>query len=334
MKVLAIRARAPLLSSRSSPPDILPFQVAVIPPLPLPPTLIGAFLRAFCRLFPPDSALNVDESAELLLRDFLNAGFWATCGFISEFSSLAKASVLLKRARTLEEKSTVEVTHIDITSRTLKVKSGKGKETEVRISDKIRVIKKPERIFLEMEELKIGYKIQLINIEDSDAMIREYSFLPHWVLFFLLPEELCSSKRLNEDDLKRISFLIDRVGDTESLITPVQVEIYDSGPSTNSEAPLNTVTPQDFFEKFPTEGVLWRGLGATTFHTTARRSKKKKEKKEKSRDYFLPLTLRSAKGYEWYDLQPLASYQIKPDCQLFTLSIFGMDVTMVYKPVS
>ncbi|HWP46852.1 MAG TPA: type I-A CRISPR-associated protein Cas5a [Candidatus Limnocylindrales bacterium] len=230
MKALALRVRGPLYSSKSAPRELLSYQVAICPPLPLPAALLGALIRAYARLDRSVSKDKVDKAAVEYLERFKKYGISATCKLSSD-SSLIKGAILLKRFRTLE------------------ATPPKGEEK-------------------------------------SDAMRREYIFHNKLDIFYLFDSP--------PDDFKKIEqagYLIDRMGDTESLITVEEIiTVNNQNPVNDREVEINTVTPFDLLDEHPSNGMIWNGLAESIYPG----------REARPGAFVLPLETRVSKGSEYF----------------------------------
>lgn len=230
MKVLALRVRGPLYSSKSAPKELLSYQVAICPPLPLPAALLGALIRAYARLDRDVSKDKVDEAAVEYLQRLKEYGISATCK-LSPGSSLIKGAVLLKRFRTLE------------------ATPPKGEEK-------------------------------------SDAMRREYVFHNKLDIFYLFDSPPHDFKKIEQ-----AGYLIDRIGDTESLITVEEIITVSNQNLINGrEVEINTIVPFDLLDEHLSNGMLWRGLAESVYPG----------EKAKPGVFVLPLETKVFRGSEYF----------------------------------
>jgi CRISPR-associated protein Cas5 subtype I-A len=262
LKVLALSMRGPLYSSKSAPKELLSYQVAISPPLPLPAALLGSLIRAYARLDKGVARDKVDEAALEYLQRFRNYGVSATCK-LSLDSSLIKGAVLLKRFRTLE------------------ATPPKGEEK-------------------------------------SDAMRREYIFSNKLDAFFLFDSP--------PDDFEKIEqagCLIDRLGDTESLVTVEEVvTISNLSLVNNREIEINTITPFDILDEHPSSGMIWRGL-AESVHPV---------EEAKPMAFVLPLETKVSKGSEYFVGCSFRA-KVKDGIKIYTFEFKGENITTAHRTV-
>jgi CRISPR-associated protein Cas5 subtype I-A len=222
-----------LYSSKSAPKELLSYQVAICPPLPLPAALLGALIRAYARLDRDVSKDKVDEAAVEYLQRLKEYGISATCK-LSPGSSLIKGAVLLKRFRTLE------------------ATPPKGEEK-------------------------------------SDAMRREYVFHNKLDIFYLFDSPPHDFKKIEQ-----AGYLIDRIGDTESLITVEEIiTVSNQNPVDDQKVEINTVTPFDLLDEHPSNGMIWNGLAESIYPIYPGRE-------AKPGVFVLPLETKVSKGSEYF----------------------------------
>ncbi len=266
--VICARVRAPCYSAATA----SSYQVAVVPPLPGPSTLLGTLGSALAHLDPECRGATVDEAARLLFERFARAGLWATCRMAPD-NTCTKGSVILKRSLELEGRE-------DIGKR-----RGGGRRP-------------------------------------PDARRREWMLSQQLDVFYALPV----GDVLNLDQLSQAVCLLDRIGDTESLVCVTHASLLRSvRPQEAGREPIfiDTVTPQRALQDYALGGYVLRPLQSRPNLLGLRRPEPEL--------FFLPIEVETQKGLDKYSPSQFRGLPVD-GAVVLQVSWQGGDATIVVPP--